>query len=303
MVFGWLKKLKSGLSKSSEKISEGIQKVVKGKKIDEKMLLELEDLLISSDLGVSFSSQVIDDLGKSKIIEPTPKKVKEIIQKKIKKILEPLEKELDIKSKLFVLLVVGVNGVGKTATVGKIAYKLINNKKKVGLVAADTFRAAAVEQLKVWSQRTNAEFFFGKEGSDPAALAYESIQKAIEKKIDVLIIDTAGRLHNKTDLMNELSKIIRVIKKIDESYPNEISLVLDGNIGQNSIKQAEVFKDICNINSLIITKLDGTAKGGVLVPIADQLRIPILSIGVGEQKNDLIDFKAKDFSKSLLDLD
>ena len=303
MVFGWFKKLKSGLSKSSEKISEGIKRVVKGKKIDEKMLLELEDLLISSDLGVSFSSQVIDDLGKSKIIEPTPKKVKEIIQKKIKKILEPLEKELDIKSKLFVLLVVGVNGVGKTATVGKIAYKLINNKKKVGLVAADTFRAAAVEQLKVWSQRTNAEFFFGKEGSDPAALAYESIQKAIEKKIDVLIIDTAGRLHNKTDLMNELSKIIRVIKKIDESYPNEISLVLDGNIGQNSIKQAEVFKDICNINSLIITKLDGTAKGGVLVPIADQLRIPILSIGVGEQKNDLIDFKAKDFSKSLLDLD
>ena len=303
MVFGWLKKLKSGLSKSSEKITEGIQKVVKGKKIDEKMLLELEDLLISSDLGVSFSSQVIDDLGKSKIIEPTPKKVKEIIQKKIKKILEPLEKELDIKSKLFVLLVVGVNGVGKTATVGKIAHKLINNKKKVGLVAADTFRAAAVEQLKIWSQRTNAEFFSGKEGSDPAALAYESIQKAIEKKIDVLIIDTAGRLHNKVDLMNELSKIIRVIKKIDESYPNEISLVLDGNIGQNSIKQAEVFKDICNINSLIITKLDGTAKGGVLVPIADQLRIPILSIGVGEQKNDLIDFKAKDFSKTLLDLD
>ena len=303
MVFGWFKKLKSGLSKSSEKISEGIKKVVKGKKIDEKMLLELEDLLISSDLGVSFSSQVIDDLGKSKIIEPTPKKVKEIIQKKIKKILEPLEKELDIKSELFVLLVVGVNGVGKTATVGKIAHKLISNKKKVGLVAADTFRAAAVDQLKIWSQRTNAEFFSGKEGSDPAALAYESIQKAIEKKIDVLIIDTAGRLHNKTDLMNELSKIIRVIKKIDESYPNETSLVLDGNIGQNSIKQAEVFKDICNINSLIITKLDGTAKGGVLVPIADQLRIPILSIGVGEQKNDLIDFKAKDFSKTLLDLD
>jgi fused signal recognition particle receptor len=303
MVFGWFKKLKSGLSKSSEKISEGIKKVVKGKKIDEKMLLELEDLLISSDLGVSFSSQVIDDLGKSKIIEPTPKKVKEIIQKKIKKILEPLEKELDIKSELFVLLVVGVNGVGKTATVGKIAHKLISNKKKVGLVAADTFRAAAVDQLKIWSQRTNAEFFSGKEGSDPAALAYESIQKAIEKKIDVLIIDTAGRLHNKTDLMNELSKIIRVIKKIDESYPNEISLVLDGNIGQNSIKQAEVFKDICNINSLIITKLDGTAKGGVLVPIADQLRIPILSIGIGEQKNDLIDFKAKDFSKTLLDLD
>ena len=199
-------------------------------------------------------------------------------------------------------MVVGVNGVGKTATVGKIANKYINQNKKVGVVAADTFRAAAKEQLKIWSEKTGADFFSAEENSDPAALAYDSIKKAINNKLDLLIIDTAGRLHNKTDLMNELSKIIRVIKKIDISYPNEISLVLDGNIGQNSVRQAEVFKKICEINSLIITKLDGTAKGGVLVPIAELLKIPILFIGTGETKDDLVDFKSEEFTNALLNM-
>ncbi len=303
MVLGWLKKLTSGLSKSSEKITDGIKKVIKGKKIDEATLNELEELLISSDLGVSFSSQVIEDLKKSKLIEPTTEKVKSIIQKKIDNLLAPLEKEIKINHSPFVLLVVGVNGVGKTATVGKIAHKYTSQKKKVGVVAADTFRAAASEQLKIWSEKTKSDFFSAKEFSDPAALAYESIEEAIKKKIDLLIIDTAGRLHNKTDLMNQLSKIIRVIKKIDDSYPHQITLVLDGNIGQNSIRQAEVFREICSIDSLIVTKLDGTAKGGVLVPIAELLKIPIISLGTGEKKEDLIDFKAKEFSKALLGLD
>ena len=159
-------------------------------------------------------------------------------------------------------------------------------------------RAAAKEQLKIWSEKTGADFFSAEENSDPAALAYDSIKKAINNKLDLLIIDTAGRLHNKTDLMNELSKIIRVIKKIDISYPNEISLVLDGNIGQNSVRQAEVFKKICEINSLIITKLDGTAKGGV-IPIAELLKIPILFIGTGETKDDLVDFKSEEFTNAL----
>tara|TARA_B100000287_G_C20671306_1_gene793465 strand:- start:5 stop:916 length:912 start_codon:yes stop_codon:yes gene_type:complete len=303
MVLGWLKKLTSGLSKSSEKITDGIKKVIKGKKIDEATLNELEELLISSDLGVSFSSQVIEDLKKSKLIEPTTEKVKSIIQKKIDNLLAPLEKEIKINHSPFILLVVGVNGVGKTATVGKIAHKYTSQKKKVGVVAADTFRAAASEQLKIWSEKTKSDFFSAKEFSDPAALAYESIEEAIKKKIDLLIIDTAGRLHNKTDLMNQLSKIIRVIKKIDDSYPHQITLVLDGNIGQNSIRQAEVFREICSIDSLIVTKLDGTAKGGVLVPIAELLKIPIISLGTGEKKEDLIDFKAKEFSKALLGLD
>ena len=180
---------------------------------------------------------------------------------------------------------------------------ILVKKKKVGLVAADTFRAAATEQLKIWSDKTNSEFFSAKEFSDPAALSFESIQEAIKKDLDVLIVDTAGRLHNKSDLMDQLKKIIRVIKKIDESFPNQITLVLDGNIGQNSIRQAEVFKQICEIDSLVITKLDGTAKGGVIVPIAELLKIPILAVGTGEKKEDLIDFNAKDFSKALLGLD
>ena len=302
MVFGWFKKLKSGLSKSSEKLTTKINKVIKGKKIDEATLSELEEILISSDMGVKFSLEVIEDLRKSKMIDPTVTKIKKVIQKKIISLLEPLEKKKTKTTKPYIFLIVGVNGVGKTATVGKIAHNFFTDGKKVGLVAADTFRAAAVDQLKIWSERTKSEFFSAKEKSDPAALAYESVKQAIEKKIDILIIDTAGRLHNKNDLMNELSKIIRVIKKIDEDFPTEIVLVLDGNIGQNSVKQAEVFKEICDIDSIIITKLDGTAKGGVLIPIAQLLNLPISFIGTGEQKEDLINFKAKEYTEALLDL-
>ena len=302
MVFGWFNKLKSGLSKSSEKLTTKIKKVIKGKKIDEETLSELEEILISSDMGVKFSLEVIEDLRKSKMIDPTVIKIKKVIQKKIINLLEPLEKKKTKTTKPYIFLIVGVNGVGKTATVGKIAHNFFTDGKKVGLVAADTFRAAAVDQLKIWSERTKSEFFSAKEKSDPAALAYESVKQAIEKKIDILIIDTAGRLHNKNDLMNELSKIIRVIKKIDEDFPTEIVLVLDGNVGQNSVKQAEVFKEICDIDSIIITKLDGTAKGGVLIPIAQLLNLPISFIGTGEQKEDLINFKAKEYTEALLDL-
>ena len=302
MVFGWFNKLKSGLSKSSEKLTTKIKKAIQGKKIDEETLSELEEILISSDMGVKFSLEVIEDLRKSKMIDPTVIKIKKVIQKKIINLLEPLEKKNTKTTKPYIFLIVGVNGVGKTATVGKIAHNFFTDGKKVGLVAADTFRAAAVDQLKIWSERTKSEFFSAKEKSDPAALAYESVKQAIEKKIDIFIIDTAGRLHNKNDLMNELSKIIRVIKKIDEDFPTEIVLVLDGNIGQNSVKQAEVFKEICDIDSIIITKLDGTAKGGVLIPIAQLLNLPISFIGTGEQKEDLMNFKAKEYTEALLDL-
>ena len=303
MVFGWFKKLKSGLSKSSDKISGGIKKILKSKKIDESTLEELEELLISSDLGVECSSNIISELRKSKLVSPSPENVKKIIKKKIEIILTNLERDIELKRNLFVVLIVGVNGVGKTATIGKLADKFVKEGKKVGVVAADTFRAAAVEQLKIWSERTNAEFFSAKESSDPAALAYQSVVSAKKKKLDLLLIDTAGRLHNKTDLMNELSKIIRVMKKIDESLPNETILVLDGNIGQNSIRQAEVFKDMCNIDSLIITKLDGSAKGGAIVPIANKLKIPISFIGTGESKEDLAKFESDKFCSALLDMD
>lgn len=303
MVIGWLKKLKNGLSKSSDKISGGIKKILKSKKIDESTLLELEELLISSDIGVDISSKIIDELKKSKIVEPTPNKVKVIIKKKLKEILTSLEKDIELNETLNVILIVGVNGVGKTATIGKLGTKYISEGKKVGMVAGDTFRAAAVEQLKIWSERSKSEFFFAEQASDPAALAYRSVKTAKEKLLDILLIDTAGRLHNKKDLMDELSKIIRVLKKIDESIPTEIVLVLDGNIGQNSIKQAEVFKEICNIDSLVVTKLDGSAKGGAIVPIAEKLKIPISFIGTGEAKEDLTRFNADQFCSALLDID
>jgi len=303
MVIGWLKKLKNGLSKSSDKISGGIKKILKSKKIDESTLLELEELLISSDIGVDISSKIIDELKKSKIVEPTPNKVKIIIKKKLKEILTSLEKDIELNESLNVILIVGVNGVGKTSTIGKLGTKYISEGKKVGMVAGDTFRAAAVEQLKIWSERSKSEFFFAEQASDPAALAYRSVKTAKEKLLDILLIDTAGRLHNKKDLMDELSKIIRVLKKIDESIPTEIVLVLDGNIGQNSIKQAEVFKEICNIDSLVVTKLDGSAKGGAIVPIAEKLKIPISFIGTGEAKEDLTRFNADQFCSALLDID
>ena len=209
MVLGWFKKLKSSLSKSSEKISDGIKKALKSKKIDDKTIEQLEELLISSDLGVECSSKITEELKKSKLIDPSPEKVKEIIKKKLNETLIPLEKQINFADGLNVILIVGVNGVGKTATIGKLAHKFSQDGRKVGMVAADTFRAAAAEQLKIWSERTKSDFYCAKEFSDPAALAYQSILSAKEKKLDLLLIDTAGRLQNREDLMGELSKIIR----------------------------------------------------------------------------------------------
>ncbi|MAY91129.1 MAG: signal recognition particle-docking protein FtsY [Rickettsiales bacterium] len=302
MVFNWVKNLKNGLTKSTNKIGNGIKNIFQSKPIDDSTLKELEELLITSDIGVSFSSEIIQKISKMKFIDSSVESVKQSIDDSIIKILKPLEKEIVIKKKPHVFLVVGVNGVGKTATVGKLAYKFSNKNLKVGVVAADTFRAAAVEQLEIWSKKTSSIFFSAKNNSDPASLAYSSYLEAKEKNLDLLIVDTAGRLHNKTNLMDELSKLIRVLSKLEKGSPHEIILVLDGNTGQNSIKQAQVFKDICDINSLIITKLDGTAKGGVVIPIGQTLKIPIICIGVGEKKDDLIDFRAKEFSKTLLDM-
>ena len=299
-MLNWFKNLKDGLSQSSEKISSGLKNILKSKKIDKNTLDNLEELLIESDLGINFTSEIISELEKKKLVDTSSENVASLIQKKIFELLSPLEKDLDVSHTPHVILVVGVNGAGKTATIGKIASKFKKQKKKIGLVAADTFRAAASEQLEVWASRTQSSFFSGKELSDPASLAYSSVKKAISEDIDLLLIDTAGRLHNKTDLMNELSKIIRVLKKIDESFPHEVLLVLDGNIGQNSIIQAQTFKEICGIDGLIITKLDGTAKGGVIVPIANELKIPIYALGVGESKDDLVKFDAESFSKALV---
>ncbi len=302
MVFSWFKNLKKGLTKSSSKIGDGIKTILKSKKIDDETLNELEDLLITSDIGVSLSEQIIAEIRKSKFVDTSPESVKKTISQSMINILKPLEKEIQFKKKPFVILIVGVNGVGKTATVGKLAYKFSLLKKKVGIVAADTFRAAAIEQLEIWSKKTGSTFFSSVENTDPASLAFSSYEEAKKKNLDILLIDTAGRLHNKSNLMDELSKIIRVLKKLDNDSPSETILVLDGNTGQNSIKQAQVFNEICKISSLIITKLDGTAKGGAIIPIGETLKIPIISLGVGEAKEDLIDFKAKEFSEALLNI-
>ena len=306
MVIGWIKNLKKSLSKSSSVVGEGIKQILKSKKIDDLTLEKLEDHLISSDIGISLSEEIIKEIKNKKFLDTSVEAIKKIIFNSIIKVLKPLEGEISLKKNNtppFLILVVGVNGVGKTATVGKLAYKFSSQGKKVGIVAADTFRAAAVEQLEIWSKRTNSIFFSSDAvNADPASLSYSSYIKAKEKNIDILIIDTAGRLHNKSNLMNQLSKIIRVLKKINEKAPDEIILVLDGNTGQNSIKQAGVFKEICDINSLIISKLDGTAKGGAVVPIGKILKIPIVGLGVGEQKEDLIKFEADEFARALLDI-
>ncbi len=306
MVISWIKNLKKGLSKSSSVIGEGIKNIIKSRKIDDATLQELEDHLISTDIGINFSEEIIKEIKNKKYLDTSVEGIKKIILNSIIKILQPLEKEITIDEnnlKPFLILVVGVNGVGKTATVGKLAHRFSSQGKKVGIVAADTFRAAAVEQLEAWSKKTNSTFFSSQiENADPASLSYSSYLKAQEERIDILIIDTAGRLHNKSNLMDQLSKIIRVLKKINKNAPDEVILVLDGNTGQNSIKQADVFKDICDINSVIISKLDGTAKGGAVIPIGKNLKIPIVGLGVGEQKEDLVNFEADEFARALLDI-
>lgn len=299
-MFSWVKNLKKGLTRSSTKINDGLKRIFTSKKIDEDQLEELQDLLLSSDIGVTVTEEIIATLRKKKFANNDLKSVKLEIHNIITKILTPVEKKILVKNKPQVFLIIGVNGSGKTSCIGKLAKRYSDENKVVGIIAADTFRAAAVEQLRVWSEKSNAIFFSSNLNQDPAALIYKSIIESKENNVDIFLIDTAGRLHNKSNLMDELSKIIRVLSKIDESYPHEIILVLDGNTGQNSLQQAEKFSEISNISGLIVTKLDGTAKGGVILPISKKLNIPIYSLTVGESSEDLIDFNADEFSKALL---
>ena len=303
--------LDEGLEKTKKSFFSKIANTVAGKsKIDEEVLDNLEEVLVSSDVSVKTTLKIIDRLEKrvKKDKYVGVSELNEILKTEISEMLSENNIEditgFDTPSlnEPYVIMVVGVNGVGKTTTIGKLAHQFKNNGKNVVLGAADTFRAAAVEQLTIWSERVGVPIVKQQMGSDPASVSFDTLQSAKAGNADVVLIDTAGRLHNKNDLMNELSKIIRVIKKIDEDFPTEIVLVLDGNIGQNSVKQAEVFKEICDIDSIIITKLDGTAKGGVLIPIAQLLNLPISFIGTGEQKEDLINFKAKEYTEALLDL-
>lgn len=299
--------LDKGLEPTKSNLFSKIHRLIVGKNsVDDELLDELEEILIEADVGIKTTIKIIELIeAKAKQTRYTSDdELNEIIKSSIREILEQslanMPKIEDNDAKPYVILVVGVNGVGKTTTIGKLAYQFKNANRKVVLGAADTFRAAAVEQLKLWAEKVGVDIVERGMNVDPGAVAYETVNIAKSKDYDVAIIDTAGRLHNKTNLMNELGKINRVIKKIIPEAPHEVLLVLDASTGQNAIEQAKQFLSITNVNAIALTKLDGTAKGGIVVAIADELKIPIKYIGVGEKLNDLQLFDAKTFVDSLL---
>ncbi|MCB9991623.1 MAG: signal recognition particle-docking protein FtsY [Rhodospirillales bacterium] len=301
---GWLSRLTGGLSKSSAKFTQGITDLVTKKKLDQDMLDELEELLITADLGPKTAARLVEEFGQDRFGKDiSEEEIREALAQQITAILEPVARPMTYDHDLSVILVCGVNGVGKTTTIGKVAHELQSRDgRKVMLAAGDTFRAAAVEQLEIWSQRAGCPLVKKEIGADAAAVAYESYEKAKAEGTDVLFIDTAGRLHNKANLMAELEKIVRVLKKQDESLPHNVLLVLDATTGQNAVEQVRTFKDMVNVTGLIVTKLDGSAKGGIVVSLADQFGLPIHMVGVGEQIGDLQPFNASDFARSLVGL-
>ena len=300
---GFFDKLKSGLSKTKTSLDEKMNDVFSTfRKVDEELLEELEEVLIMSDVGVETSTMIIDNLrseAKKKNIKDT-EELKELLRTEISKIFDETDKELNLKTKPSVILVVGVNGVGKTTSIGKIANKLKKEGKKVVIAAADTFRAAAVEQLEIWANRAGCDIVKRPEGVDPASVVYDAIKTIKDTNGDVLICDTAGRLHNKKYLMDELVKIKKVIDKELPEASKEILMVLDATTGQNAISQVQAFKETVDITGLILTKLDGTAKGGAVIGIVNENKVPVKFVGVGEQIDDMEIFNSKDFVKALI---
>ncbi|MBI4184258.1 MAG: signal recognition particle-docking protein FtsY [Proteobacteria bacterium] len=303
---GWLARLKAGLGRSSARLSQGIAALLVRRRLDAATLEELEELLISADLGAATAARLVADLARGRFErEVTPEEVKEALAEAVARILAPHAVALrpDPARKPFAILVVGVNGSGKTTTIGKLAKRFREEGRSVMLAAGDTFRAAAVEQLKVWGERTAAPVIAREPGADAAGLAFAALAEARARGIDVLLIDTAGRLQNKADLMAELAKIVRVLKKQDPEAPHAALLVLDATVGQNAHAQVEVFRDMTGISGLVVTKLDGTAKGGVVVALAERFGLPIHAVGVGEGADDLRPFDARAFARNLMGLD
>ncbi len=299
---GWFQRLKQGLTRTSSKLTEGITGVFTKRKLDDETLEELEDLLIQADLGLDISASVAAALKKSRYnSDITPDEVRAILAQEVEKVLAPVARplEIDAAKKPHVVLVVGVNGTGKTTTIGKYASQFTKQGLKVMLAAGDTFRAAAIEQLKIWGERTGAAVVAGEPGADAAGLAFDALQRAKEDGYDLLLIDTAGRLQNKTALMAELEKVIRVIKKLDPSAPHSVVLTLDATTGQNALSQVEIFGKIAGVTGLVMTKLDGTARGGILVAISSKYALPVHAIGVGESASDLQSFHAQDFARAI----
>lgn len=298
----WFQRLRAGLSRTSQQLTGQIAALFTKRKLDEDTLEELEELLIQSDLGVETAMRITGALSSERYgRDVTGEDVSRIMAGEITKVLAPVAKplKLDLAHKPHVILVVGVNGTGKTTTIGKLAAKLSGAGLKVMLAAGDTFRAAAIEQLKIWADRTGSGFIGTKLGADAAGLAFDAFQQAKAEKADVLIIDTAGRLQNKTELMAELEKIVRVLGKLDPDAPHTVLQTLDATTGQNALNQVEIFRNVAGVSGLIMTKLDGTARGGILVAISAKHKLPVYFIGVGEGIDDLEPFEAEDFARAI----
>ncbi len=299
---GWFQRLKAGLTKTSAKLSQDIASIFTKRKLDADTLEELEDSLIQADLGVETAMRITQALAKGRYNkEIAPDEVRAVLAAEVERVLAPVAKPLQLEGdhRPHVILVVGVNGTGKTTTIGKLAQRFAQDGKKVTLAAGDTFRAAAIDQLKIWGERTGAEVVARGVGSDSAGLAFDALKRARENSSEVLLIDTAGRLQNKSALMDELEKVIRVLRKIDESAPHHVLLVLDATTGQNALNQVEVFRDKAGVTGLVMTKLDGTAKGGILVAISAKFGLPVHAIGVGESVDDLAAFDAGEFARAV----
>jgi fused signal recognition particle receptor len=300
---GWFRRLASGLSRTSSKLTGGIAAILTKRKLDDEAIEALEELLIAADLGVKTAAKLAGNLRRTRFgKEVSDEEVRSALAEDVAEILTPLARPLaiDPARRPHVVLVVGVNGSGKTTTIGKLAHLYQGEGHKVMLAAGDTFRAAAVEQLKVWGQRAGVPVISRPTGSDAPALAYDAIVEARGSGADLLLIDTAGRLQNKADLMAELAKVVRVMKKIDETAPHDVLLVLDATVGQNAHSQVEIFRQIVNVTGLVITKLDGSAKGGVIVALAEKFGLPVHAVGVGEAADDLRPFSADAFARGLM---
>jgi fused signal recognition particle receptor len=302
---GWLARLGQGLVRTSNALSDNLTSVLSRRKLDAETLDELEEVLIKADLGVGMAARIRDALGATRQDRGiSAQGVREVLAAEIAKVLAPVAEPLILNAGAHphVILLVGVNGTGKTTTAAKLARHFMRDGKTVMLAAADTFRAAAIDQLKVWGDRVGAEVVAKDVGADPAGVAYEALERAKAEDRDVLVIDTAGRLQNKSDLMAELAKIVRVLKKLEPDAPHSVVLVLDATTGQNALNQVQIFQEIAGVTSLVVTKLDGTARGGIVVAIAERFGLPVAAIGVGEGVDDLQAFDAQDFARAIAGL-
>jgi fused signal recognition particle receptor len=302
----WWRRLSSGLKRTSSSLGTAVADLVTKRKLDRAMLDDIEDVLLRADLGTEVAARISAAVGVGRYDKSiSADEVKAVVATEVEKVLAPVAKPLviDEGKKPFVILVVGVNGSGKTTTIGKLAAKFSAEGRKVMLAAGDTFRAAAIEQLKVWGDRTKSPVIAGAQGSDSASLAFNALSAARDEKRDVLLIDTAGRLQNKAELMNELEKVVRVIRKVDDTAPHATLLVLDATVGQNALSQVDAFHRTADVTGLVMTKLDGTARGGILVALAEKFKLPVHFVGVGEGIDDLAPFTAADFAKAIAGID